>query len=301
MTTPLLLAAKLPQHPSQSSLHSLKFQSLNHHKFKNVSFCLGQKQMVGAYRRSVLSLQSRKRLEPICALESDIPKVEAVELEKNEKFEQWDSWTAKFAGASNLPFLLLQLPQIILNARNLMAGNPSALLAIPWLGMLTGLLGNMSLLSYFVKKRETEVVVVQTLGVVSIYAVITQLAIAEAMPFPYFVVISAVVASCLLVNFMKYFNFLNDGVWRLWEDFITIGGLSALPQVMWSTFIPYVPNTILPGSVAFVLAAVAVVMARLGKLSEKATEFVGSISGWTATLLFMWMPVAQTVNLTVKH
>ncbi|KAL8127606.1 maltose excess protein 1-like, chloroplastic [Apium graveolens] len=294
MTTPLLLAAKLPQHPSQSSLHSLKFQSLNHHKFKNVSFCLGQKQMVGAYRRSVLSLQSRKRLEPICALESDIPKVEAVELEKNEKFEQWDSWTAKFAGASNLPFLLLQLPQIILNARNLMAGNPSALLAIPWLGMLTGLLGNMSLLSYFVKKRETEVVVVQTLGVVSIYAVITQLAIAEAMPFPYFVVISAVVASCLLVNFMKYFNFLNDGVWRLWEDFITIGGLSALPQVMWSTFIPYVPNTILPGSVAFVLAAVAVVMARLGKLSEKATEFVGSISGWTATLLFMWMPVAQT-------
>lgn len=60
-------------------------------------------------------------------------KVEAVELEKNEKFEEWDSWTAKFAGASNLPFLLLQLPQIILNARNLIAGNPSALLAIPWL------------------------------------------------------------------------------------------------------------------------------------------------------------------------
>lgn len=56
-----------------------------------------------------------------------------MELEKNEKFEQWDSWTAKFSGASNLPFLLLQLPQIILNARNLIAGNPSALLAIPWL------------------------------------------------------------------------------------------------------------------------------------------------------------------------
>lgn len=107
--------------------------------------------------------------------------------------------------------------------------------------MLTGLLGNMSLLSYFVKKRETEVVVVQTLGVVSIYAVITQLAIAEAMPFPYFVVISAVVASCLLVNFMKYFNFLNDGVWRLWEDFITIGGLSALPQVI-RLYKSYVPN-----------------------------------------------------------
>lgn len=99
-------------------------------------------------------------------------------------------------------------------------------------GMLTGLLGNMSLLSYFVKKRETEVVVVQTLGVVSIYAVITQLAMAKAMPLPHFVVTSVVVASCLVVNFMKYFNFLNLGVWRLWEDFITVGGLSALPQVI---------------------------------------------------------------------
>lgn len=216
-----------------------------------------------------------------------------MELDKRSNFEQWDSWTAKFSGASNVPFLLLQLPQIILNARNLLAGNPSALLAVPWLGMLTGLLGNMSLLSYFVKKRETEVVVVQTLGVVSIYAVITQLAMAKAMPLPHFVATSVVVASCLVVNFMKYFDFLNLGVWRLWEDFITVGGLSALPQVMWLTFVPYIPNTILPGAVAFVMAVAAVVMARMGKLSEEGTKFVGSISGWTATLLFMWMPVAQ--------
>lgn len=41
--------------------------------------------------------------------------------------------TAKFAGAANVPFLLLQLPQIILNARNLLAGNKTALFAIPWL------------------------------------------------------------------------------------------------------------------------------------------------------------------------
>lgn len=33
----------------------------------------------------------------------------------------------------------------------------------------------------------------------------------------------------------------------------------------------------------------------MGKLSEEGTKFVGSISGWTATLLFMWMPVAQMV------
>nr|GEW42813.1 maltose excess protein 1-like, chloroplastic [Tanacetum cinerariifolium] len=80
---------------------------------------------------------------------------------------------------------------------------------------------------------------------------------------------------------------------EVYMDFITIAGLSALPQVMWSTFVPYVPNSILPGIISFVIAVVTVIMARIGKLPENATKFVGSISGWTATLLFMWMPVAQ--------
>ncbi|KAL3339815.1 hypothetical protein AABB24_028428 [Solanum stoloniferum] len=126
--------------------------------------------------------------------------------------------------------------------------------------MFTGLLGNLSLLSYFIKKRETEVVVVQTLGVVTIYIVISQLAMAGSMPLPHYAVTSVVIACGLVVNFMNYFHLLNPVIWRYWEDFITIAGLSALPQVMWSTFIPYVPNTILPGAVAFVLAILAVFM-----------------------------------------
>ncbi|KAL3504348.1 hypothetical protein ACH5RR_034189 [Cinchona calisaya] len=238
----------------------------------------------------------RDRLRPVPALESDAPRPiqQANEnLKRGKNFEQWDSLSAKFAGASNIPFLLMQLPQIILNARNLLAGNKTALLAVPWLGMLTGLLGNLSLLSYFIKKRETEVVIVQTLGVVSTYVVIAQLAIAGAMPLRHYIATSIVVFTGLILNFMNYYYLLNPGIWRLWEDFITILGLSVLSQVMWSTFLPYVPNTILPGLIAFVIAVLAVVMARMGKLSERGIKFVGSISGWTATLLFMWMPVAQ--------
>lgn len=54
-------------------------------------------------------------------------------MKSSESFKQWDSLTAKFAGAANIPFLILQLPQIILNARNLLAGNNAALFAVPWL------------------------------------------------------------------------------------------------------------------------------------------------------------------------
>ncbi|KAG6618175.1 maltose excess protein 1-like, chloroplastic [Carya illinoinensis] len=230
------------------------------------------------------------------SLDSDVPHTlheGSVKHGSNKSFEQWDSLTAKFSGAASIPFLLLQLPQIILNASNLLAGNKTALLAVPWLGMFTGLLGNLSLLSYFTKKRENEVIIVQTLGVLSQFVVFAQLALAEAMPLPYFVVTSVVVAAGLVLNFMNYFDCLNAAIWHLWEDFITIGGLSVLPQIMWSTFVPYIPNSIFPGAVAFVIAMAAVIMARTGKLSEKGVKFVGAISGWTATLLFMWMPVAQ--------
>ncbi|KAL5129658.1 Maltose excess protein 1, chloroplastic [Glycine soja] len=229
----------------------------------------------------------------IKALDSDAANQESVHVGKNESYQQWDSLTAKFSAAANFPFLLLQMPQIILNARNLLSGNKLALSAVPWLGMLTSLLGNLSLLSYFAKKREKEAMVVQTLGVVSTYVVLVQLALAETMPLPYFLATSVVVISGLVLNFLNYFGILNAGIWRFWEDFITIGGLSVLPQIMWSTFVPYVPNSILPGATSFVIAVLAVTLARTGKLSEKGVKFVGGISGWTATLLFMWMPVSQ--------
>ncbi|XP_043815202.1 maltose excess protein 1, chloroplastic isoform X2 [Manihot esculenta] len=279
------------------SLHSSLFSNfpLYSHSFPSRTLSSAVHKPSNCYTHYSLTSLHR-RLSPVSALDSDVPHPlhqGSADVKDSKRFKQWDSWTAKFSGASNIPFLLLQMPQIILNAQNLMAGNKTALLAVPWLGMFTGLLGNLSLLSYFVKKKETEVIVVQTLGVVSIYIVITQLAMAEAMPLPHFVATSVVVATGLVLNFFNYLGKLNAGIWRVWEDFITVTGLSALPQVMWSTFVPYIPSTILPGAMAFVVAVAAVIMARTGKLSEKGVKFVGGISGWTATLLFMWMPVSQ--------
>jgi hypothetical protein len=41
--------------------------------------------------------------------------------------------TAKFTSVANVPFLLLQLPQIILNAHNLLVRNKITLFVVPWL------------------------------------------------------------------------------------------------------------------------------------------------------------------------
>ena len=72
----------------------------------------------------------------------------------------------------------------------------------------------------------------QALGVVSIYIVFSQLAMAEAMPLYIYVFISVVAAAGVVLNFLNYFGKLNPSIWSRWEDFITVGGLTALPQVL---------------------------------------------------------------------
>eukprot|EP00252_Welwitschia_mirabilis_P027663 TRINITY_DN9550_c0_g1_i1.p1 TRINITY_DN9550_c0_g1~~TRINITY_DN9550_c0_g1_i1.p1 ORF type:complete len:433 (+),score=57.13 TRINITY_DN9550_c0_g1_i1:47-1300(+) len=217
----------------------------------------------------------------------------AISEVNSSSYRQWDAMTTTIAGSSTVAFLLMQLPQIVLNARNLSSGNKTALFAVGWLGQLTGLLGNLSLLSYFAKKKETGAVIVQTVGVVSTYAVLSQLAMAGAMPSVPFIASSVAVGAGLIFNFLNYNSLLPAKLWRFWEDLITVGGVTVLPQVMWSTFVPYLPQSMLPGVLSFAVSLMTIILARSGKLSKKMVQFVESTSGWTATLLFMWMPVAQ--------
>jgi hypothetical protein len=72
--------------------------------------------------------------------------------------------------------------------------------------MLTKLLKNLLLLSYFMK--ETRAVIVNILGVISTYAVLMQLAMAESMSVLQFVATSVIVAVGLLLNFLNYFGWI---------------------------------------------------------------------------------------------
>jgi len=66
--------------------------------------------------------------------------------------------------------------------------------------------GQLSLLSYFTQKRETEAVIMYTLGVIFTYTVLVQLAMVESMLVPQFVATSVVVVVGLILNFLNYFG-----------------------------------------------------------------------------------------------
>ncbi|KAI5081716.1 hypothetical protein GOP47_0001459 [Adiantum capillus-veneris] len=153
--------------------------------------------------------------------------------------------------------------------------------------------GNLSLLSYFAEKKEKGATIVQAVGVLSTFIVLVQLAIAGTMPAPVFTATAVAVVIGFVVNILNYNGLLSSGIYRAWKELITIGGVSVLPQVMWTTFEPYVPPSVLPGTIFLALSTLMVILGRLEKLPKQASNFMGGVAAWSATLLFMWGPVAQ--------
>lgn len=98
-------------------------------------------------------------------------------------------------------------------------------------GQLTSLLGNLALLSYFAGKQERGAMVVQAVGVISTLVVLSQLAIAEAMPLPAFLATASTVTVGLLLNYLSLKNKISARIWQLWGEAVTVGAAAVLPQV----------------------------------------------------------------------
>ncbi|KAH7415143.1 hypothetical protein KP509_14G029800 [Ceratopteris richardii] len=258
------------------ALRSLSF-SLSAPRFSSIELC---------------SIQDSSRFKSKAIRQVRCQALECHE-KKNSTYEFWDSVTDQLSGSATFAFLPLQIPQIVLNYRNLSVGNAAALAAVPWTGLLTGLLGNLSLLSYFAEKKERGAAVVQAVGVLSTYIVLVQLAFAGTMPMPIFTATAVAVVIGFLVNILNFYDLISKDIYRGWKDIITVGGVSVLSQVMWTTFEPFLPSSILPGIILLALSTAAVILERLGKLPRQISEIMGGVAAWSATLLFMWGPVAQ--------
>ena len=193
-----------------------------------------------------------------------------------------------------VPLTLLTAPQIVKNYAFAQSGDVTAIGALSWQGYAAGLLANMLLLSYFADRRETTATTAQAIGVVTTFVLLAQIAMSGHMST---VPPVAIGAACVAIlgglglSAARFLGVANLGGWRAYQNALGVFGLLAAPQIISNALTPFM------GWIPTVLAATAVAY---GSRSQAFAKVWGVVGGWTATALFMAMPVAQ-IAMNVRH
>jgi|TARA_B100000085_G_scaffold283936_1_gene315748 hypothetical protein len=208
--------------------------------------------------------------------------------------EEWDALTEWLSLCAMAPLTLLTFPQIWKNYVNAMAGDLAAIGAVSWQGYAAGMLGNLLLLSYFADKREPTATAAQAIGVTTSFMLITQIAwsgnVHNVAPIA-MASASAFIVGGATLSVARYFNYAHgargEKLWSMYQTALGVIGLTVTPQI--------ISNALTPGLgwLPVELSVLGLVAAhRADKLPTKWSE----CSGWTATALFMSMPVAQIAS-----
>tara|TARA_B100001758_G_scaffold10717_1_gene7998 strand:+ start:10 stop:1119 length:1110 start_codon:yes stop_codon:yes gene_type:complete len=208
--------------------------------------------------------------------------------------EEWDALTEWLSLCAMAPLTLLTFPQIWKNYVNAMAGDLAAIGAVSWQGYAAGMLGNLLLLSYFADKREPTATAAQAIGVTTSFMLITQIAwsgnVHNVAPIA-MASASAFIVGGASLSVARYFNYAHgargEKLWSMYQTALGVIGLTVTPQI--------ISNALTPGLgwLPVELSILGLVAAhRADKLPTKWSE----CSGWTATALFMSMPVAQIAS-----
>ena len=208
--------------------------------------------------------------------------------------EEWDALTEWFSLCAMVPLTFLTFPQIWKNYVNAVAGDAAAIGAVSWQGYAAGMLGNLLLLSYFADKREPTATAAQAIGVTTSFMLITQIAwsgnVHNVAPIA-MALSSAFVVGGTSLSVARYFNYAHgargEKLWSMYQTALGVIGLIVTPQI--------ISNALTPG-----LGWLPVELSILGLVAARRADKLptkwSDCSGWTATALFMSMPVAQIAS-----
>ena len=238
----------------------------------------------------------------------------------------WDLATQNLVKASWGVFGLLQLPQLWQNFVNLAqvhpflksalslfdvsAGHLTAISGIPFMGVLSGILADGILMSYYTGQKEMASSVVQTIGVVMASLVLSQVAWAGFVPLAVYFAALPLILTHLAVNALKWAGKLPEkiagvSIWDSWQKFLTLAGMFLLPAGVSVMFAGAAGGVslglpLILGSVAAFAGLGLMIAESRGKLSEKWSSRWKDIGAWLATALFMFMPLAQIHSIFVN-
>ena len=230
--------------------------------------------------------------------------------------EKWSQKTQSFAELATVPLLAVTLPQILLNQQNIVQGNSHLLAGISYEGYACGCLGNLLLLSYFSAIDEPAGRNIQAIGVVNTVFLLSQLFFTGNCGDVNLATYAACVSVALFGVFSAYFKK------KMFSDPTARENACALYEralgVVGYTFVPYILShalfkTSTEVSQMLALGAFAIISLRcandyFGWSEKKNVNFFAleqfmkvkwqTLMGWTATLLFSLLPIAQISTST---
>mmetsp|Transcript_104727 Transcript_104727/g.295969 ORF Transcript_104727/g.295969 Transcript_104727/m.295969 type:complete len:361 (+) Transcript_104727:42-1124(+) len=226
--------------------------------------------------------------------EAEVGGSELAEPPCSSFYRCFDTATTVAVNLATFAYLPLQVPQIVQDAE---AKSPKELAGLAWQGFLTGALGNLLLCTYFAGKREWAAVRVQAIGAATNFAVVVQIWVAGYCPSVPFWIFAAVIVAGLLVPLLRACRAFPDTAFQMWNQATTAIGLAALLSLVGSTLVPKNDWVLLGAGVFGLLLAGVMLVLKPARLMP----MMAAISGWLATLLFMFMPVPQVINNFIDH
>ena len=211
----------------------------------------------------------------------------------------WDAWTDRLTKVSLLPYIFLQLPQVITNFSNIFAGDFAKLAGLPWIGYSTGLLASFMLLSYFTGMKEKAPALTQVVGITMNLIVLGQLAYVGFMPLIAFPIIALTAVGGLILNYLNTQGKANPTLWKLWERGTALMALAAIPPSIFLSFgavLAWTPavtaiTSWTAGAVAFAAGLALVILDNKGKLPGRIKNLWTSLNAVSATALYTLNPL----------
>ena len=211
----------------------------------------------------------------------------------------WGARAQGLARAATVPFLFLQVPQVLKNAVCLATARAVALRGLSPDAYLTAFLGNCMLLCYFAHQGENSGFLVQVVGLLSNAAILAQLFAAGILPLGTLAAVALTAAAVLGLgtaqnpNLLPRFSLrIPPGYWNAGQLALCAYACTTLYQVLLRTFaLAAAPPLALKA--AWVAGAVAGLGWTTWGSPAEVHGRVARATGWLATTLFIMMPIAQ--------
>ena len=209
----------------------------------------------------------------------------------------WRQWAEFLTLLASLPFLALQLPQLLTNIHNMQLGTHDALDAIKilsWMGIGSTILADLMVLSWFLSDKEIGPARIQAVGIVTASMVLATIWLSGFLSPQSFALIVLPSLFGMVYAYRHFKGAVPAGRWNGWSNVLNAVGMIVVPLAVGGTFAVPLWMTL---TAMGLLTGLVLALKAANRLPAWWPRFWKDRGAWTATFLFMVLPTAILWNI----